>query len=64
MNAKGYLMLSGCVFLLVAVMHAWRAIAALPVVVGGTSLPVWGSWVAVVVAGGLSAWGFRLAIRS
>lgn len=64
MNAKPYLMVSGCVFALVAVMHAWRAVAATPVVVGSTALPVWGSWVAVVVAGGLSVWGFRSASRS
>lgn len=54
-----YSRVSGVVFALVAAGHAWRAVQELPAQVGATSVPVWLSWVAVVVAGALSVWAFR-----
>lgn len=54
-----YAVVSGVLFGVVAVMQAVRALYQWPVQVGGVELPVWGSWVAVVVAGSLCAWAFR-----
>jgi uncharacterized membrane protein len=59
MNSRTYARLAGLVFLAVAVLHAVRAAQSLPVVVGSTSVPVWLSWVAVLVSGVLSVLGFR-----
>jgi sterol desaturase/sphingolipid hydroxylase (fatty acid hydroxylase superfamily) len=52
---------SGVVFAVVALAHAWRAANGWAVQVDAWSIPVWMSWVAVVVAAGLSAWAFRRA---
>jgi len=54
-----YRKVSGVVFALVAVMHLVRAVQALPVTVGSTAIPVSLSWLAAVVAGGLSVWALR-----
>jgi hypothetical protein len=55
MNAGSYARLTGAIFAIIAVLQLGRAVTGLPVVVGGTSIPVWVSWVAFVVTGGL-AW--------
>lgn len=47
------------VFAVVALAHAYRAAAGLPVEVGSTVVPVWVSAVGAVVAALLSVWGFR-----
>jgi hypothetical protein len=59
MNNPTFPRVAATVFAIVALGHAYRAILALPVQVGSASIPVWVSWVAVVVAGSLSVWGFR-----
>ena len=54
-----YAVVSGAVFGVVAVLQAVRALNQWPVNVGSFEIPVWASWIAVVVAGGLCAWAFR-----
>jgi hypothetical protein len=49
------------VFALVAVGHGLRALQHLPFQVGSFAVPEWASWLAVLVAGALSVWGFRSA---
>ena len=56
-----YAVVSGVVFGVVAVLQAVRALYQWPVQIGGADLPVWGSWVAVVVAGALCIWAFQPA---
>lgn len=60
MNARTYCVVSAVVFAVVAVAHLWRAVQGTPVLIGGWPAPVAISWVAVVIAGGLALWGFRL----
>jgi hypothetical protein len=55
MNAASYARLAGAIFAIIALLQLGRAVIGLPVVVGGTSIPAWGSWIAFVVTGGL-AW--------
>jgi hypothetical protein len=55
MNASSYARLAGAIFAVVALLQLARALAGWPVTVGGMTLPLWPSWVAVVVAGAL-AW--------
>jgi hypothetical protein len=54
-------MVSGVIFAIVAALQAYRAIRQLPVQVGTMEVPVQASWIAMLVAGGLSIWAFRSA---
>jgi len=54
-----YVVVSGVIFGVVAVVQAVRALNQWPVHVGGFDVPVWISWVAMVVAGSLCVWAFR-----
>ena len=54
-----YVVVSGAIFGIVAVLQAARAVMQLPVHVGSFDIPVAASWVAAVVAGSLCVWAFR-----
>jgi hypothetical protein len=60
MGRKAYLAISGSIFGIVALLHLARALYHLPVQLGTVAIPVWPSWAAVVVAGVLCVWAFRL----
>ena len=64
MRRGGYQTVSGLVFGLIALVQGIRAVRQLPVQIGATSIPVWVSWVAVVVAGGLCLWAFRSSVAN
>lgn len=59
MEHKGYGTISGVVFGLIALGHGIRAALQVPAQLGSTPIPIWVSWVALVVAGGLCVWAFR-----
>jgi hypothetical protein len=59
MKRSSYQTVSGLAFGLITLGQAIRAVRELPVQVGAISIPVWVSWIAVVVAGGLCLWAFR-----
>jgi hypothetical protein len=52
---------SGIVFGIIAALQAIRAVLQVPAQIGAREVPVWISWVAVVVAGSLCIWAFRTA---
>ena len=54
-----YTLVSGLIFGVVAIIQAVRAINEWPVQIGPIAVPVWFSWVAVLVAAGLCIWAFR-----
>ena len=54
-----YAVVSGALFGVVAVGQAVRALYEWPVQVGTVAIPVWASWIAMVVAGSLCTWAFR-----
>jgi hypothetical protein len=54
-----YVAVSGALFGVVAVFQALRALYQWPLHVGTLEIPVWASWIAMVVAGSLCAWAFR-----
>jgi hypothetical protein len=62
MNDKLFHLLAGTIFALVALLQALRIYMGWSVVIGGWSAPTWVSWIAVVVAGGLSY--FALTVKS
>ena len=53
-----YTLVSGAIFGAVAIAQAFRAFKHWAVQVGPIAVPVWFSWVAAVVAGGLCIWAF------
>lgn len=58
---RTYEVVSGGVFAVVAVAHAWRAVRGWAIQVDAWSIPIWASWVAALVAALLSLWAFRRA---
>ena len=59
MERSGYRIISGVVFGLIALGHGIRAALQVPAQLGATPIPIWVSWVGVVVAGALCVWAFR-----
>lgn len=57
MNSR-YFAVSGTLFGVIALAQLYRAVTHLPVQIGSVEIPVWASWVAALVAGGLCAWAF------
>jgi uncharacterized membrane protein YhaH (DUF805 family) len=58
LNRKTYMTLTATLFLVVAIVHLLRIIFGWQVEVGGLNIPFWVSWLAVLVAGALSHFGF------
>ena len=56
--SRTYAVVSGLIFGIIALLQAARAVAELPVRVGGTEIPVFASWIAAVAAAGLCVWAF------
>jgi hypothetical protein len=54
-----YVVVSGVIFGVIAVLASCAAVNQWPVLVAGFDVPMWVSWVAVVVAGALCVWAFR-----
>ena len=50
MIAANYALLAAAIFAVVAILQMVRAVMALPVTIGQTSIPIWASWVACAVA--------------
>ncbi len=63
MDQKTFSLVAGVIFALVALLHLLRIYMAWPVVIGGWLVPIWFSWIGLVVAGGLSYFGLNLAMR-
>ena len=53
-----YVRVSGVVFGVVALVQALRLFEQWPVQVGPFAVPMWFSWIALLVAGGLCIWAF------
>ena len=53
-----YVVVSGVIFGLTALAQLFRAVNQVPAQVGNVEIPVWVSWVAVVLAGSMCAWAF------
>lgn len=53
-----YVVVSGVIFGFMALAQLLRAVNQVPAQVGSVEIPVWVSWVAVVVAGSMCTWAF------
>lgn len=63
MNQNNYNIATGIIFLLIGLLHLLRVLYGWDAIVAGWSVPMWISWVALVVAGYLAYEGFRLRTR-
>jgi hypothetical protein len=63
MNQKTFTIIAGAIFGVVALFHVLRILFGWPAVVGGWTVPMWLSWIGLIVTGGLSYSGINLAIR-
>ena len=63
MDRKMFSVAAGVIFAVVALFHLVRIYMDWPVMIGDWSVPMWASWIGLVVAGGLAFFGLRLAAR-
>jgi hypothetical protein len=62
MNAvdqKAYNTITAVLFLIMAVLHLLRIIFGWPAQLGGLGIPLWASWIALIITGALAYFGFR-----
>ena len=64
MATTPYLVVSGTVFGLVAMLYLLRLFYEWSVRIGELTVPLWLSWLGLVFAGTLCIWAFRLAGKS
>jgi hypothetical protein len=57
---QAYLQISGVLFGLIALVHLLRLLRHWPVVLAGYMVPLWASWLGLILAAGLSIWALRL----
>jgi hypothetical protein len=60
MNTKIYLMVTGILFGIIAVVHLLRLIYQWPVKINAVAVPVWASCAGLLIALVLCAWAFLL----
>ena len=63
MSQKTFTTLASVIFGIIALLQLLRIVLGWPAEIGGWAVPMWVSWIAVVVAGSLSYFGIRLAMR-
>ena len=61
MTEKTFLKIAAAIFGVVAVVHLVRILAGWPIVIDGWTVPMWVSWIGLIVSGGLSYYGATLA---
>ena len=59
MQQTAYNTITAVLFLAVALLHLLRIIFGWPAQIGGLSIPIWASWLALVVTVALAYFGFR-----
>jgi hypothetical protein len=64
MSQRRFSIVAGLIFLLVAIVHALRLALRWNVMLQGWTVPMWVSWIAVVVAGFLAYQGLISLRRS
>jgi hypothetical protein len=64
LTTRSFCMLAAAIFALIALLQLLRIFMEWSVTLNGVVIPLWTSWVAVIVAGALSLVGFRIATRS
>jgi uncharacterized protein YacL len=64
MQQTVYNTITAVLFLVVALLHLLRIIFGWPAQIGNLSIPMWASWLALIVTAALAYLGFRQNARS
>jgi hypothetical protein len=59
MQQKTYNTITAVLFLVIALLHLLRIIFGWPAQIGSLGIPMWASWLALVVSAALAYLGFR-----
>jgi len=59
MKRNNYILISGLIFLIIGIVHLWRAINNWEVFVENWVIPGWVSWIAGVILIVMVAWAFN-----
>jgi len=57
---RSYVQASSILFALFALVHIFRLLLRWPLVIAGFPLPAFGSFIAVLVTGGMAFWAWRV----
>ncbi len=60
MSNKNFCLFTGIIFLIIFILHGLRLIYGWEAVIGTFMVPMWLSWVALIIAGILAYQGFKL----
>jgi hypothetical protein len=63
MSKNTFCLVAALIFALVALLHLLRLYLGWPVLIGGWSVPMWVSWLGLVVTAALSVAGLSLVAR-
>jgi hypothetical protein len=63
MTQQVFSLIAGILFLLMALVHFWRIVEGIDVILAGAAVPMWVSWIGLVVAALLAFYGLRYSIR-
>ena len=58
---RSYLLISGLLFAAMTLLHLLRLVYGWPAQIGAWTVPLWVSWLGLIVAGCLCIWAFALA---
>ena len=61
MSTKTYSLTVAVIFGIIAVLHALRILLGWDAAIGGWAVPMWLSWLALIIAGYLSYMGYKLS---
>jgi hypothetical protein len=62
-DQTAYNTITAVLFLIIAVLHLLRIIFGWAAQIGGLDVPIWASWLALIVSGALAYFGFRQNAR-
>ena len=63
MSQRTFTIVASAIFGIVALLHVLRIFFGWPAAIGGWTVPMWLSWIGLVVTGGLSYFGINIAMR-
>jgi hypothetical protein len=64
MSVKTFCTTAAVIFAVIALLHLARVVLGWPAMIAGWSVPMWVSWLGLVVAAVLSYFGWRAAARA
>ncbi len=59
LDQRTYNTITAVLFLIIGTAHLLRIIFGWPAQIGGLNIPLWASWLALIVTGALAYFGFR-----